>query len=115
MVRVQYVQASVHPTGDITETLGCQYLAVHVLSVSLVCPLSLILRVCLSPCLHRLWPRLLLLPPSRLDHWNSRTAKSTTRGTSLAVQWVRLCAPTAGGIGSIPGRGTEIPNAGIYH
>ena len=44
MVRVQYVQASVHPTGDITETLGCQYLAVHVLSVSLVCPLSLILR-----------------------------------------------------------------------
>ena len=27
-------------------------------------------------------------------------------GTSLAVQWLRLCAPNAGGMGSIPGRGT---------
>ena len=28
--------------------------------------------------------------------------------TSLAVQWLRLCASTAGGAGSIPGRGTKI-------
>ena len=28
-------------------------------------------------------------------------------GTSLVVQWVRLCAPNAGGPGSIPGRGTR--------
>ncbi|TEA26068.1 hypothetical protein DBR06_SOUSAS2210030, partial [Sousa chinensis] len=26
---------------------------------------------------------------------------------SLVVQWVRLCAPNAGGLGSIPGRGTR--------
>ena len=28
-------------------------------------------------------------------------------GTSLVVQWVRLCAPNAGGLGSIPGLGTR--------
>ena len=28
-------------------------------------------------------------------------------GTSLVVQWVRFCAPTAGGPSSIPGRGTR--------
>ena len=32
-------------------------------------------------------------------------------GTSLAVQWLRLQASTAGGTGSIPGRGTYIPHA----
>ena len=32
-------------------------------------------------------------------------------GTSLAVQWLRLHASTAGGMGSIPGRGTKIPHA----
>ena len=32
-------------------------------------------------------------------------------GTSLVVQWLRLRASTAGGTGSIPGRGTKIPNA----
>ena len=26
------------------------------------------------------------------------------------VQWLRLCAPIAEGIGSIPGQGTKIPN-----
>ena len=29
------------------------------------------------------------------------------QGTSLAGQWVRLRAPDAGGLGSIPGRGTR--------
>ena len=29
-------------------------------------------------------------------------------GTSLAVQWLRLCF-NAGGVGSIPGQGTKIP------
>ena len=33
-------------------------------------------------------------------------------GTSLAVQWLRLHASTAGGAGSIPGWGTKIPHAG---
>ena len=27
--------------------------------------------------------------------------------TSLAVQWLRLCVPNAGGLGSIPGQGTK--------
>ena len=26
------------------------------------------------------------------------------QGTSLVVQWLRLCAPNAGGLGSIPGQ-----------
>ena len=37
--------------------------------------------------------------------------KRRTSGSSLAVQWVRLCASTAGGEGSIPGWGTMIPHA----
>ena len=28
-------------------------------------------------------------------------------GTSLVVQWLRLCAPHAGGLGLIPGQGTR--------
>ena len=32
-------------------------------------------------------------------------------GTSLAVQWLRLHASTAGGVGLIPGWGTKIPHA----
>ena len=31
--------------------------------------------------------------------------------TSLVVQWLRLGTSTAGGTGSIPGRGTKIPHA----
>ena len=34
-----------------------------------------------------------------------------TLGTSLAVQWLRLCASTAGDAGLIPGHGTKIPHA----
>ena len=32
-------------------------------------------------------------------------------GTSLMVQWLRLCAPNAGGPGLIPSQGTKIPQA----
>ena len=32
-------------------------------------------------------------------------------GTSLEVQWLRLCALNAGGMGLIPGQGTKIPHA----
>ena len=31
--------------------------------------------------------------------------------TSLAVQWLRLCASRAGGTGLIPGQGTKIQRA----
>ena len=30
--------------------------------------------------------------------------------TSLVVQWLRLCLSNAEGMGSIPGKGTKIPN-----
>ena len=29
------------------------------------------------------------------------------KGTSMVVQWLRLCAPNAGDLGSIPGQGTR--------
>ena len=32
-------------------------------------------------------------------------------GTSLVIQWLRLYASTAGGMGLIPGWGTKIPHA----
>ena len=37
--------------------------------------------------------------------------KGSDPGTSLVVQWLRLCAPTAGGTISIPGQGTKIPHS----
>ena len=36
-----------------------------------------------------------------------RHFKSEQIGTSLVVQWLRLCAPNAGDPGSIPGQGTR--------
>ena len=36
------------------------------------------------------------------------------QGTSLVVQWLRLRAYSAGGIGSIPGWGNKIPPAVWY-
>ena len=38
---------------------------------------------------------------------NSEAIFKNTYGTSLVVQWLRLCAPNAGGPGSIPVRGTR--------
>ena len=35
------------------------------------------------------------------------TLKWLILGTSLAVQWLRICASTAGGTGLIPGQGTK--------
>ena len=40
--------------------------------------------------------------------------QNISRGNSLVVQWLRLHASTAGGAGSIPGRGTKIPHAARY-
>ena len=36
--------------------------------------------------------------------------KSTHQGTSLVVQWFRLCAPAPAGMGLIPGWGTKTPH-----
>ena len=41
---------------------------------------------------------------------NRGGAKIPNRGTSLVIQWLRPCASSAGGMGSIPGRGTKIPH-----
>ena len=41
---------------------------------------------------------------------HTHTIKFILRRTSLAVQWLRLCMPTAGGVGSMPGGGTKIPH-----
>ena len=38
-------------------------------------------------------------------------SKVRLQGASPAAQWLRLCAPNAGGMGSIPGRETKIPNS----
>ena len=35
-------------------------------------------------------------------------------GTSLAVQWLRLCISPTGGTGSMPGQGIRIPRAVWY-
>ena len=32
-------------------------------------------------------------------------------GTSVVVQWLRLCTSTVGGVDSIPGWGTKVPQA----
>ena len=37
--------------------------------------------------------------------------KTPVLGTSLMVQWLRLCTPNAGGPGLIPSQGTKIPQA----
>ena len=37
--------------------------------------------------------------------------QETSQATSLVVQWLRLSAPSAGDMGSIPGQGTKLPSA----
>ena len=40
--------------------------------------------------------------------------KSGGLRTSLAVQWLRLCASSTGDVGLISGQGTKMPHAGWY-
>ena len=40
--------------------------------------------------------------------------KTNVVGTSLAVQWLKVCTSTAGDRGSIPDQGTKIPHA-VWH
>ena len=46
------------------------------------------------------------------ENWVETSIQKESDGTSLAVQWLRLHAFTAGDVGSIPGQGTKIPYAG---
>ena len=40
----------------------------------------------------------------------SLVTKRGSWGTFLVVQWLRICLPVQGDVGSIPGRGTKIPH-----
>ena len=35
------------------------------------------------------------------------SSRMASQGTSLVIQWLRLCTPNTGGLGSIPGQGTR--------
>ena len=54
-------------------------------------------------------------PPAHYSYINNMKTdlrvKRRPSGNSLAVQWVRVCASTAGGEGTIPGWGTMILHA----
>ena len=39
---------------------------------------------------------------------NPKPPRALSVGTSLVGLWLRLCAPSAGGMGLIPGQGTKI-------
>ena len=45
------------------------------------------------------------LPPDQMDR--PLTTAYEALKTQTMVQWLRLCAPSAGGLGSIPGQGTR--------
>ena len=46
--------------------------------------------------------------------WDQKINQEWVWGTSLAVQWLRLQASTAGNMGSTPGRGTKILHVTRY-
>ena len=46
-----------------------------------------------------------------INDWLGKLFKNYMRGTSPSVQWLRLFASMAGGLGSILGWGTKILNA----
>ena len=52
-----------------------------------------------------------LSPETRTCPTRHFLQKQAGRGTSLVVQWLRVQAPNAGGIGLIPCQGTRIPQA----
>ena len=70
-------------------------------------PFSLLLPRCLQTILS-MAVRVILFKTQVRSCFSS--AQSSAAGTSLAVQWLRLHASTAGGVGSIPGPGTKIPH-----
>ena len=43
------------------------------------------------------------------------TFKKLSLKISLVVQWLKFCASTAGGTGSIPNQGTKIPHAMLLY
>ena len=47
----------------------------------------------------------------QLNHHHHQNKFKMVSGTSLAVQWLRLCISNEGDMGSVPGWGTKIPQA----
>ena len=47
-----------------------------------------------------------------IPHWHNKISflKKLKAGTSLVVQWLRLCTSTQRGMGSIPSQGTKFPH-----
>ena len=47
-----------------------------------------------------------------MEEWGFSVGRlESIPGTSLVIQWLRLCASNAGATRSIPGQGTKIPHA----
>ena len=46
-----------------------------------------------------------------LTQGSAGSIKKPDRGTLLVVQWLRICASIAAGMGLIPGQGPKIPYA----
>ena len=60
---------------------------------------------------------LLVWKKETVPAWNAgeeRRDQRWLRGISLSALWLRLCAFSAGGMGSIPDRGIRIPQVGKY-
>ena len=55
----------------------------------------------------RIWSRFFLLTNNEKIN-KQKISKECFYASSLAVQWLRLYASTAGGMGSVPGQGTKI-------
>ena len=58
-----------------------------------------------------MWPTGAQLPWKTSEQLCRTHLRIVPLGTSLAVQWLRLCTFTAVGLGSVPGQGTKIPHA----
>ena len=75
-------------------------------------PQSLVPTWASTPCLCEDIQRDLYSLQSIVHHtFIPHVVNNRDRGTSLVVQWLRLCSPSAEGTGSIPGQGTTIPHA----
>ena len=75
-------------------------------------PQSLVPTSASTPCLCEDIQRDLCSVQSIFHHtFIQHVVNNRDRGTSVVVQWLRLCTPSAEGTGSIPGQGTKIPHA----
>ena len=67
-----------------------------------------------ASCLVFVIPSLLLFRFSQHSAARESLNKNRNLGISLVIQWLRLCTPSTGGTGLIPGLGTKIPHAMVW-